>query len=43
MESVIAIDPWHKRFADDMAVSDASFQIGRGEFFSMLGPPEVIP
>ncbi len=35
---VIVLDAVTKRFADFVAVHDASFAIGRGEFFSMLGP-----
>ncbi|MEO7428813.1 MAG: ABC transporter ATP-binding protein [Acidimicrobiales bacterium] len=35
---VIVLDAVTKRFADFVAVHDASFGIGRGEFFSMLGP-----
>lgn len=35
---VIVLDGVTKRFADFVAVHDASFGIGRGEFFSMLGP-----
>jgi spermidine/putrescine transport system ATP-binding protein len=37
-EDVIVLDQVGKRFADFVAVHDASFSIGRGEFFSMLGP-----
>ncbi len=35
---VIEIDHVTKRFDDYIAVSDANFSIGAGEFFSMLGP-----
>ena len=35
---VIEIDHVTKRFDDYVAVSDADFSIGAGEFFSMLGP-----
>jgi len=35
---VIVLDRVTKRFADFVAVHDASFAIGRGAFFSMLGP-----
>ncbi len=35
---VIAIERVHKRYGDYVAVHEASFEIGRGEFFSMLGP-----
>lgn len=35
---VIEIDHVTKRFADYVAVADADFSIGSGEFFSMLGP-----
>jgi spermidine/putrescine transport system ATP-binding protein len=35
---VIEIDHVTKRFDDYIAVSDADFSIGAGEFFSMLGP-----
>ena len=35
---VIEIDHVTKRFDDYVAVSDADFSIGSGEFFSMLGP-----
>jgi spermidine/putrescine transport system ATP-binding protein len=37
-EPVIEIDHVTKRFTDYVAVSDADFSIGSGEFFSMLGP-----
>ena len=37
-QDVIVLDHVAKRFADFVAVHDASFGIGRGEFFSMLGP-----
>ncbi len=37
-QPVIVLDQVAKRFADFVAVHDASFGIGRGEFFSMLGP-----
>ena len=36
--SVIEIDHVTKRFDDYVAVADANFSIGAGEFFSMLGP-----
>ena len=35
---VIEIDHVTKRFEDYVAVADADFSIGSGEFFSMLGP-----
>ena len=35
---VIEIDHVTKRFEDYVAVADADFSIGAGEFFSMLGP-----
>ena len=35
---VIVLDHVTKRFGDFVAVHDADFAIGRGEFFSMLGP-----
>ena len=35
---VIEIDHVTKRFGDYVAVDDADFEIGAGEFFSMLGP-----
>jgi len=35
---VIEIDHVTKRFADYIAVDDADFSVGAGEFFSMLGP-----
>jgi spermidine/putrescine transport system ATP-binding protein len=35
---VIEIDHVVKRFGDFVAVDDAHFSIGQGEFFSMLGP-----
>ena len=35
---VIEIDHVTKRFDDYLAVADANFSIGPGEFFSMLGP-----
>jgi spermidine/putrescine transport system ATP-binding protein len=35
---VIEIDHVTKRFDDYVAVADADFSIGSGEFFSMLGP-----
>jgi spermidine/putrescine transport system ATP-binding protein len=35
---VISIDRVTKRYGDFTAVKDVSFDIGRGEFFSMLGP-----
>jgi spermidine/putrescine transport system ATP-binding protein len=37
-DAVIVLDRVTKRFAEFVAVHDASFSIGRGEFFSMLGP-----
>jgi spermidine/putrescine transport system ATP-binding protein len=37
-QDVIVLDHVKKRFADFVAVQDASFSIGRGDFFSMLGP-----
>jgi len=36
--SVIVLDHVAKRFGDFVAVHDADFAIGTGEFFSMLGP-----
>jgi spermidine/putrescine transport system ATP-binding protein len=36
--AVIEIDHVYKRFDDYVAVNDADFSIGAGEFFSMLGP-----
>ena len=36
--AVIEIDHVTKRFEDYIAVDDADFSIGAGEFFSMLGP-----
>ena len=35
---MIEIDHVTKRFTDFLAVNDANFTIGEGEFFSMLGP-----
>jgi len=35
---VIAVERISKRYGDFVAVDDASFEIRRGEFFSMLGP-----
>ena len=35
---MIEIDHVTKRFDDFVAVDDADFSIGEGEFFSMLGP-----
>jgi spermidine/putrescine transport system ATP-binding protein len=35
---VIAVEQVSKRYGDYVAVDDVSFEIGRGEFFSMLGP-----
>jgi spermidine/putrescine transport system ATP-binding protein len=35
---VISVEHVSKRYGDYVAVHDASFEIGRGEFFSMLGP-----
>jgi spermidine/putrescine transport system ATP-binding protein len=35
---VIAVERVSKRYGDFVAVDDASFEIRRGEFFSMLGP-----
>jgi spermidine/putrescine transport system ATP-binding protein len=37
-DPVIEIDHVTKRFSDYVAVTDADFSIGAGEFFSMLGP-----
>jgi spermidine/putrescine transport system ATP-binding protein len=37
-EPVISIEHVTKRYGDFVAVRDVSFEIGRGEFFSMLGP-----
>jgi spermidine/putrescine transport system ATP-binding protein len=36
--AVIVLDHVSKRFSDFVAVHDADFAIGQGEFFSMLGP-----
>ena len=36
--AVIEIDNVTKRFSDYLAVNEADFSIGSGEFFSMLGP-----
>ncbi len=38
MEPVVALDHVSKRFGDYVAVHEAHFDIGQGEFFSMLGP-----
>ena len=38
MDAVISVEHVSKRYGDYVAVQDVSFQIGRGEFFSMLGP-----
>ncbi len=38
MEPVVILDHVNKRFGDYIAVHDADFSIGQGEFFSMLGP-----
>ena len=35
---VIAAERISKRYGNVVAVADASFEIARGEFFSMLGP-----
>jgi spermidine/putrescine transport system ATP-binding protein len=35
---VIAVERVSKRFGDVVAVDDASFEVRRGEFFSLLGP-----
>jgi spermidine/putrescine transport system ATP-binding protein len=35
---VISVEHVTKRYGDYVAVHDATFEIGRGEFFSMLGP-----
>jgi len=35
---VISLERVHKRYGDFVAVHEASFDIQRGEFFSMLGP-----
>jgi spermidine/putrescine transport system ATP-binding protein len=35
---VIAVEKVSKRYGDFVAVHETSFEIGRGEFFSMLGP-----
>ncbi len=37
-DPVIEIDHVTKLFGDEVAVHDANFRIGAGEFFSMLGP-----
>ncbi len=37
-EPVIRLDDVSKRFGDYVAVESANFDIGEGEFFSMLGP-----
>ncbi len=38
MEPVVILDHVNKRFGDYIAVHDADFSIGQGEFFSLLGP-----
>jgi len=38
MEPVVILDHVNKRFGDFIAVHDADFTIGEGEFFSLLGP-----
>ncbi len=38
VEPVIRLDDVSKRFGDYVAVESANFDIGEGEFFSMLGP-----
>ena len=38
VEPVIRLDGVSKRFGDYVAVESANFDIGEGEFFSMLGP-----
>ena len=35
---VIVLDHVSKRYGDFVAVHDANFAIGSGEFFAMLGP-----
>jgi spermidine/putrescine transport system ATP-binding protein len=35
---VIGVDHVFKRFGDYVAVDDADFSVGSGEFFSLLGP-----
>jgi spermidine/putrescine transport system ATP-binding protein len=35
---VIGVDHVFKRFGDYVAVDDANFEVGSGEFFSLLGP-----
>ena len=35
---VIGVDHVSKRFGDYVAVDDANFEVGSGEFFSLLGP-----
>jgi spermidine/putrescine transport system ATP-binding protein len=35
---VIGVERVSKRYGDYVAVHEASFEVGRGEFFSMLGP-----
>jgi spermidine/putrescine transport system ATP-binding protein len=37
-QSVIGVDHVFKRFGDYVAVDDANFDVGSGEFFSLLGP-----
>ncbi len=37
-EPVISVERVSKRYGDSVAVHEASFEIRRGEFFSMLGP-----
>lgn len=37
-KDVIELDHLSKRYSDFVAVNDANFTIGKGEFFAMLGP-----
>ncbi len=37
-KAVISVEQVSKRYGDSVAVHDVSFEIRRGEFFSMLGP-----
>jgi spermidine/putrescine transport system ATP-binding protein len=37
-KAVISLERVHKRYGEFIAVHEASFEIRRGEFFSMLGP-----
>jgi spermidine/putrescine transport system ATP-binding protein len=37
-DAIISVERVTKRYGDFVAVHEASFEIGKGEFFSMLGP-----